>query len=154
MRKINKKGGYKMNYLKLKFTHYSLCYYANNKERKPDDCIIKISCYGHDKKVKQDLGGTALTIKFFKDDSEIPPNEHKRNFPGFKKEYGRVKRISLHYPISQFNDIISILRYEKKPLYFFIEEGEYKDSPKGGLLTEGLVEDDDKYEDVPIEYYK
>jgi len=116
-----------MTYLKLKFTHYSLCYYANDKERKPGDCIIKISCYSDDKRAKRKHDGTALTIKFFKDDSEIPPN-----------------------PISQFSDIISILRHEK-PLCLFIEEE--KDSPKGGLLTEGIV-DDNKYIDVPIKFFK
>jgi len=52
--------------------------------------------------------------------------------------------------MSQFSDIISILRHEK-PLCLFIEEE--KDSPKGGLLTEGIV-DDNKYIDVPIKFFK
>ncbi len=133
-----------MDFLKLKFTRYSLCYYANDKGRKPGDCIAKINCYGGGQKVEK-MSGIALTpvfsIKFFKNDSEIPPNELKKH--GRKediKKYGPVRKINLHYPISQFSDIISILRYEKKSLYFFIEEE--KDSPKGGLLAEGIVDDD------------
>ena len=139
-----------MTYLKLKFTLYSLCYYANDKERKPGDCIIKISCYSDDKRAKRKHDGTALTIKFFKDDSEIPPNECRKYGSNWVEKYGWVDKINLHYPISQFSDIISILRHEK-PLYLFIEEE--KDSPKGGLLTEGIV-DDDIYRDVPIKFFQ
>ena len=79
-----------------------------------------------------------------------------------------MEKINLHYPISQFNDIVSILRYEKPPFYLFIED---KDRPKGGLLTEGfieeykdrlkdvlskegIVEDDNTYRDVPIKFFK
>jgi len=50
---------------------------------------------------------------------------------------------SFHYPISQFNGIIKILRYEKKPLYLFI--GGDIDNLKSGLLTEVPI-DDNKYE--------
>ena len=145
-----------MTYLKLKFTRYSLCYYANDKEKKPSDCIAKINCYNSGgQKVKKILGAMLtpiFSIKFFKNDSKIPPNELKmyRREEDIEK-YGPVHKINLHYPISQFNDIVSILRHEKKTLYLFIEEE--KDSPKGGLLTEGLV-DDDKYIDVPIKFFK
>jgi len=139
-----------MTYLKLKFTHYSLCYYANDKERKPGDCIIKISCYSDDKRAKRKHDGTALTIKFFKDDSEIPPNECRKYGSNWVEKYGWVDKINLHYPISQFSDIISILRHEK-PLCLFIEEE--KDNPKGGVLTEGIV-DDNIYIDVPIKFFK
>lgn len=52
---------------------------------------------------------------------------------------------SFHYPISQFNGIIKILRYEKKPLYLFIE-GDI-DNLKSGLLTEVTI-DDNKYEGI------
>ncbi|MBA7490815.1 hypothetical protein ES702_01358 [subsurface metagenome] len=136
-----------MTFLKLEFTLYSLCYYANDKEREPGDCIAKINCYSGGQKVEK-IGGVIVTpvfsIKFFKNDSEIPPNElemHKRKDD--IRKYGPVRKINLHYPISQFSDIISILRHEKKPLYFFIEEiEEEKDSPKGGLLAEGVVDDD------------
>lgn len=135
-----------MTYLKLKFTRYSLCYYANDK-KKPSDCIAKINCYSDGQKLEK-IGGITVTpvfsIKFFKNDSEIPPNELKRH--GRKddiRKYGPVRKINLHYPISQFSDIISILRHEKKPLYFFIEEiEEEKDSPEGGLLAEEIVDDD------------
>ena len=141
-----------MNFLKLEFTRYSLCYYANDKEIKLGDCIAKINCYSGGQKQKvEEIGGITVTpifsIKFFKNDSEIPPNElknHKRKDD--IEKYGPVRKINLHYPISQFNDIVSILRHEKKSLYLFIEEE--KDSPKGGLLAGELV-DDDKYIDVP-----
>lgn len=147
-----------MTYLKLKFTNYGICYYANDKERKPSDCIIKISCYsGDDKKAKQERGGTAVTIKFFKDGSEIPPNVYEEYMQtGWIKKYGLVTKVNLNYPISQFNDIISILRHEsheKKPLYLFIEEKENNPNPKGGLLTEGQVKDKE-YTDFPIEHYR
>jgi hypothetical protein len=46
-------------------------------------------------------------IAFFKDDSPIPSNANYSSGP------------SIHYPLSRFNDIISILRYEK-PLYLFL----------------------------------
>jgi len=143
-----------MNLLKLKFTRYNLYYYANanDKERKPSDCIAKINCHSDGQKLEK-IGGIIVTpvfsIKFFKNDSEIPPNElklHKRKDD--IEKYGPVRKINLHYPISQFNDIISILRHEKEPFYLFIEED--KDSPKGGLLTEGPVEDDNEYKNVPI----
>ena len=133
-----------MSFLKLKITRYSLCYYANDEKRKQGDCIAKIDCYSDWQKVEK-IGGITVTpvfsIKFFKNDSEIPPNElknHKRKDD--IEKYGPVRKINLHYPISQFNDIVSILRYEKKSLYLFIEEE--KDSPKGGLLAEGIVDDD------------
>jgi len=133
----NLKGGDKMDFLKLKFTRYSLCYYANDKEKKSSDCIAKINCYSDGQKVEK-IGGVIVTpvfsIKFFKNDSEIPPNELKKHERKDDIEkYGLVREINFHYPISQFNDIISILRYEKNPLYLFIEED--KDSPKGGIST-------------------
>jgi len=56
-----------------------------------------------------------------------------------------VREKSFHYPISQFNGIIKILRYEKKPLYLFIE-GDI-DNLKSGLLTEVPI-DDNKYEGI------
>ena len=53
-----------------------------------------------------------------------------------------MRKINLNYHISQFNDIISILRYEKKPLYLFLLE---EDSRKGGLsTTKELVEEQKK----------
>jgi len=142
-----------MKFLKRKFTHYSLCYYANDKEIKSDDCIAKINCYNEDQKVEKDLGtvlSTVLTMKFFKDDSEIPPNEvewykgdYKSRSKKLREKYGLLWKINLHYPISQFNDIISILRHEGKPFYLIIEDK--KDNLKGGLITEGLI-DDNEYE--------
>ena len=154
-----------MTYLKLKFTRYSISYYANDKERKPDDCIIKINCYGDNKKEQKRPCGTALKIKFFKNGSKIPPNECIRYESNWREEYGMVKELNLHYPISQFNDIILILRHEKEPLYLFIEEKhDEKENPKGGLLTNGPVPevisrsltdegDYDGYIDVPIKHY-
>ena len=141
-------------FLTRKFNRYSLIYYANGKERKSSDCIAKINCYIEGQKVVKFAGiveSPVFTIKFFKNDPEIPPNEIKWYGQDEKlvEKYGPVVKINLHYPLSQFNDIISILRHEKPPFYLFIED---KDSPKGGLLTEGLV-DDNKYEDIPIKYY-
>ena len=46
-------------------------------------------------------------IVFFKDDTAIPPNANQPSGP------------SIHYPISRFNDVINILRYEK-PLYLHL----------------------------------
>ncbi len=132
----------------LKFTHYSLYYYANEKERKPSDCIIRISCYGDDKKLKGDFGGPALTIKFFKDGSEIPANKIVRRsiYTSKDKErirkYGPVGKMNLNYPISQFNDVISILRYHET-LYLFLDTV----SLKGGIsTTKEIVEDKEKEE--------
>ena len=136
-----------MTYLKLKFNRYSLIYYANDAKRKPSDCIVKINCYSEGQKVEKFLGDVlspVLTIKFFKNDSEIPPNGFEEYCAAEKliKKYGPVWKIKLHYPISQFNDIISILRYyEKKNLYLFIET----DSLKGGIsTTKELVEEKEK----------
>lgn len=44
---------------------------------------------------------------FYKDGQNVPPNSNLPSGP------------SLHYPLSRFNDIVSILRYEK-PLYLFL----------------------------------
>jgi hypothetical protein len=71
-----------------------------------------IYCY----KVKSYRG----RIVFFKDNSVVPPNHM-----AFKK------CPSIHYKLSQFNDIISILRYEK-PLYLFLN----LDNMVGLLSTE------------------
>ena len=117
------------------FTNYSLCYYTNN-----NDCIAKINCYSEDQKIERLYDGTVLspvlTIKFFKNDSGISPNEIieyglNSNSEKLREKYGLVWKMNLHYPLSQFNDIISILRYEKKPLYLFLE----RDSLKGGIST-------------------
>lgn len=126
-----------MTYLKLKFNRYSLIYYANDAKRKPSDCIVKINCYSEGQKVEKFLGDVlspVLTIKFFKNDSEIPPNEIERygiNSEKLREKYGSVWKMSLHYPLSQFNNIISILRYEKKPFWFFLDENFLK----GGIST-------------------
>lgn len=135
-----------MKFLKQKFTNYGICYYANDK----DDCIAKINCYGNGQKLEKTRGITVtpvFSIKFFKDNLEIPQNEfipHKRKDD--IKKHGPVREINLHYPISRFNDIISILRHERKTCYLIIEDK--KDNPKGGLITEGLM-DDNEY-DIPI----
>lgn len=53
--------------------------------------------------------GTAYMgrIVFFKDDAVIPANANYGGNP------------SIHYPLSRFDHVISILRYEK-PLYLFL----------------------------------
>ena len=148
-----------MTYLRVKFTHYSLYYYTANEGKKSSDCIAKINCYIKGQKPETFMGNVlspAFIIKFFKNDSEISPNElrlyddKKAMEYKLKEKYGQVWKINLNYPISQFNNIISILRHEKEPFYLFIEK-EDKDSPKGGLLTEGPI-DGNKYEDIPIKY--
>ena len=128
------------NYQIREFTNYSLCYYTNNKEKKSNDCIAKINCHSEDQEIEKHYDGTVLspvlTIKFFKNDSEIPPNEIVRYEINSETEkliekYGSVWKMNLHYPLSQFNNIISILRYEKKPFWFFLDEN----FSKGGIST-------------------
>ena len=147
-----------MEFLTKRFNRYNIYYFANNKEKKSSDCIAKINCYIEGQELKKQYGDVLspiFTMKFFKDDSEIPPNElrlyDENTVMGrqFKNEYGLVWKINLHYPISRFSDIISILRYEKDTFYLFIEK-ELKDNPKGGLLTEVPI-DDNEYKD--IEHY-
>jgi len=134
-----------MTYLKQKFTHYSICYYANDKERKLNDCIAKMNCYSEGQVEKRvgSVESPVLKIKFFTNDSEIPPNEFEKYPITYEKliyKYGLAHKINLHYPISQFNDIISILRYDNKPFYLFLET----DSLKGGLLTTGETFEEEK----------
>jgi len=126
------------NYQIQKFTYYSLFYFSINKEKKSNVCISKINCYSEGQEIEKIYDGTVLspvlTIKFFKNDSEIPPNEIERygiNSEKLREKYGSVWKMSLHYPLSQFNNIISILRYEKKPFWFFLDENFLK----GGIST-------------------
>jgi hypothetical protein len=112
------KGGYKMSFLTRKFNHCDL-YYASSVNS--SGWIVKIRCdYEH---------SPAGTIKFFKDDSDIPKSEY---FEVSKEDKNEVLiLLSLNYPLSQFNDIMSILHYEEKPLYLFLEA----ESFKGGIST-------------------
>ena len=147
-----------MEFLTTKFNRYNLYYFANDKEKKSSDCIAKINCYidkGQEpKKHMGEVWSPIFMMKFFKDDSEIPPNELRLYAENtvmerqLKIKYGPVWKINLHYPISQFNDIISILRHQKKIFYLFI--GGDIDNLKGGLLTEVPI-DGNKYKD--IEHY-
>lgn len=128
------------NYQIREFTNYSLCYYTNNKEKKSNDCIAKINCYSEGQEIEKIYDGTVLspvlTIKFFKNDSEIPPNKivgygHNSNSEKLREKYGSIWKMNFHYPLSQFNNIISILRYKERPLYLFLD----RDSLKGGIST-------------------
>ena len=75
------------------FDSYKVWYYSGH----PYEALVYCS-----------QGGSYVgRIVFFKDDSPIPPNVNYTSGP------------SIHYPLSRFNDIISILRYEK-PLYLFL----------------------------------
>ncbi len=75
------------------FDAYKVWYYSGH----PYEALIY--CY---------QGGSYVgRIVFFREDSPIPPNANYSSGP------------SIHYPLSRFNDIISILRYEK-PLYLFL----------------------------------
>jgi hypothetical protein len=75
------------------FDSYKFWYYSGH----PYEALIY--CYQGGKYVGR--------IVFFKDDSSIPQNANYSSGP------------SIHFPISRFNDIILILRYEK-PLYLFL----------------------------------
>ena len=135
-----------MNFLVRKFNRYRL-YYANSMSS--SDWIVKICCdYEHflneedltpkahkhpsDEKELRQEKGTAITrvgmIKFFKDDSKILKND--TNIDIFRKDKTK-SLLNQNYSLSQFNDIMSILRYEDKPLYFFLEA----DTFKGGIST-------------------
>ncbi|MEC4684310.1 MAG: hypothetical protein VST71_01065 [Nitrospirota bacterium] len=75
------------------FDSYKVWYYSGH----PYEALIY--CY---------QGGHYVgRVVFFKEASPIPPNANYSSGP------------SIHYPLSRFNDIISILRYEK-PLYLFL----------------------------------
>jgi hypothetical protein len=79
--------------VKKDFDAYKIWYYSGH----PYEALIY--CYQ----------GTTYVgrIVFFKDDSAIPANANFASGP------------SIHYSLSRFNDIISILRQEK-PLYLFL----------------------------------
>ncbi|GAH52872.1 unnamed protein product, partial [marine sediment metagenome] len=73
-----------------------------------------------------------LTIKFF-NDRVIPDSVFRLYFEDYKdviNQYGKINKVSLHYPISQFNNIISILQNKDKPNYIFIEVKD--ENPRGG----------------------
>ncbi len=75
------------------FDSYKVWYYSGH----PYEALVY--CY---------QGNTYVgRVVFFKDDSAIPANANYASGP------------SIHYPLSRFNDIILILRYEK-PLYLFL----------------------------------
>lgn len=79
--------------VKKNFNSYKLWYYSGH----PYEALIY--CY---------QGGSYVgRIVFYKDDASIPPNANYSSGP------------SIHFPVSRFNDIITILRYEK-PLYLFL----------------------------------
>lgn len=79
--------------IKKDFDAYKFWYYRGH----PYEALIY--CY----KVGKYVG----RIVFFKDDANIPANANYPSGP------------SIHYPVSRFNDVINILRYEK-PLYLFL----------------------------------
>ena len=107
-----------MTFLTSRFDRYDL-YYASSINS--SGWIVKIRCdYEH---------SPAGTIKFFKDDSVIPKSEYFKVSKEDKNEV--LLLLSLNYPFSQFNDIMSILHYEEKPLYLFLEA----ESFKGGIST-------------------
>jgi hypothetical protein len=65
--------------------------------------------------------GGGSVIEFFK--SAIPPNKFL------------LGGVSIHYPIAYFNDIISLLRYEK-PISLFLNDADLI----GGLTSAGTGE--------------
>ena len=82
-----------MSTVKKDFDSYKVWYYSGH----PYEALIY--CY---------QGGSYVgRIVFFKDDAAIPVNANYSSGP------------SIHYPLSRFNDVITILR-EEKPLYLFL----------------------------------
>jgi hypothetical protein len=101
-----------MSSLTKSFDFYTIFYYA----RKSTDTtayIANIACY----KASASVG----TILFHPDGSTLPANTI--NADG---------TIGLHYEMKRFNDIITILRYEK-PLQIWVDTG----SGAGCILTDG-----------------
>jgi len=137
----------KHNIITKEFDSYDLYYYTSgkNKKEKTNSCAAKIYCYSKGLKpgikYSESLPGITspvFLIKFFKESSEIPQNEvifykDTVNSGNYTKEltdkFGEIRKIKLNFSISRFNDIISILRNKKKPLYLFIDEY----SLKGGI---------------------
>jgi len=75
------------------FDAYKIWYYSGH----PYDALIY--CYR--------AGAYVGRIVFFRDEASVPPNVNYTSGP------------SIHYPVSRFNDIVTMLRYEK-PLYLFL----------------------------------
>ncbi|HMF57933.1 MAG TPA: hypothetical protein VK619_16440 [Pyrinomonadaceae bacterium] len=75
------------------FDGYKIFYYSSQPYE------ANIYCYK--------AGNYVGRMVFFKDASSIPPNTNAGGTP------------SVHYPLTRFNDVIGILRYEK-PLYLFL----------------------------------
>lgn len=140
----------KHNIIMKELDSYDLCYYTSGKKKKTNSCVAKICCYSKGlkpgEKYSESLPGITspiFFINFYKDCSEIPLNKVKSykssveewNYTKeLKDKFGEVRNINLNYPISQFNDIVSILnnlRNKKKPFYFFING----DSLEGGIST-------------------
>jgi len=80
-----------MSNITKRFDSYKIWYYSGH------STAAYIQCY--------DGLRPSGSISFYKDDDTVPPN----NRDNFK----------IHYPISQFDDVIKILRYEK-PLYLLM----------------------------------
>lgn len=75
------------------FESYRIWYYSGH----PYEALVY--CY--------QAGAYVGRIVFFKDAASTPPNANFASGP------------SIHYPLSRFNDVITMLRYEK-PLYLFL----------------------------------
>ena len=75
------------------FDAYKIWYYSGH----PYEALVY--CY--------QTGAYVGRIVFFKDGASIPPNANFASGP------------SIHYPLSRFNDVITMLRHEK-PLYLFL----------------------------------
>ena len=82
-----------MNVVKKDFDSYKLWYYSGYSYEALVYCYKGTSYVGR--------------LVFFEEGTAIPPNANYSSGP------------SIHYPLSRFNDIITILRYEK-PLYLFL----------------------------------
>ena len=82
-----------MGTVRKDFDSYKYWYYSGH----PYEALIYCS----------QAGNYVGRIVFFNDDAAIPPNANYTSGP------------SIHFPLSRFNDIITMLRYEK-PLYLFL----------------------------------
>jgi len=101
------KGGYNMATVQKDFDSYKIWYYSS---------------YSYESLIYCYQGGAYVgRMVFFSDDTPLPPNANYSSGP------------SIHYPISRFNDIVSMLRYEK-PLYLFLN----LDNLIGILATDAL----------------
>ena len=110
-----------MAQLIIQFDSYQINYYSGDTTHMSD---VSIGC----RSGKNNVG----SINFIRDNKQIPKN--------MKSKDG--KAVILYFPLSSFNDIINILRYEK-PVYLVLH-----DSGLGCIIT-GIEEPVGEQEHMP-----